>query len=215
MNPITLLCFGDSNTWGYHPDDKSRYSRDCRYTGILQKRLGEQFLVIEEGLCGRTSGFTDGIKPYTNAMDYIIPCLLSHSPLDCVIVMLGTNELKTRFDSTPEEIAHSIQTLLKKIKQTLTATLQKPTKILLIAPASVDERIIVDPEFDISAVARSKKLPFLLDELAKKEHVEFLNADESNLLLGEDGCHLTEQAHQKLADAIYERILFMFPPIPA
>ena len=93
----TILCYGDSNTWGYNPSMGGRYARDERWPGVLRKELGEGYLVIEEGLNGRTTVWDDPIEGYKNGKTYLVPCLETHKPLDLVIILLGTNDLKMRF----------------------------------------------------------------------------------------------------------------------
>jgi lysophospholipase L1-like esterase len=89
----TILCYGDSNTWGYAPGTGKRYLRHERWTGVLQQLLGSNAVVIEEGLNGRTTTLDDPTKPFRNGKDYLIPCLDSHAPLDLVVLMLGTEHV--------------------------------------------------------------------------------------------------------------------------
>ena len=108
----TVLCYGDSNTYGAKPigfdildspliAGDMRFSRDERWTGILQKELEPDYFVIEEGLNARTTSFDDPVEGFhKNGKTYLLPCLESHAPIDLVILMLGTNDLKKRF-STP------------------------------------------------------------------------------------------------------------------
>ena len=77
---MRVLCFGDSNTWGYIPGTGGRYASDVRWTGVLKQLTG--FEVIEEGLNGRTTAFTDAVEPYRSGLDYIAPCVMSQMPLD-------------------------------------------------------------------------------------------------------------------------------------
>ena len=107
----SILCYGDSNTYGLMPDSPDRYPRDVRWTGILQKKLGEDYYVIEEGLSGRTTLWDDPIEEHKNGKKYLLPCLDSHKPVDLVILMLGTNDLKTRFSLTPFDIGASVEIL--------------------------------------------------------------------------------------------------------
>ena len=109
----SILCYGDSNTYGLMPDSPDRYPRDVRWTGILQKKLGEDYYVIEEGLSGRTTLWDDPIEEHKNGKKYLLPCLDSHKPVDLVILMLGTNDLKTRFSLTPFDIGASVENLVK------------------------------------------------------------------------------------------------------
>ena len=98
-----ILCLGDSNTHGYCADPADcadggiRFNEDERWTKLLQKYLGEDYLVIEEGLSGRTTCFSDPLFEGLSALEYIHPCLKSHEPIDLLIIMLGTNDTKDRF----------------------------------------------------------------------------------------------------------------------
>lgn len=58
----SILCFGDSNTWGWNPGNASRYSLDQRWPGLLMKELGPDYYVIEEGLSGRTTVCDDPVE---------------------------------------------------------------------------------------------------------------------------------------------------------
>ena len=109
----TILCYGDSNTYGLKSDLVSRYPRNVRWTGILQEKLGSEYYVIEEGLGGRTTVWDDPVEDYKNGKKYLLPCLDSHKPLDLVIIMLGTNDLKSRFSVTPFDIGASMENLVK------------------------------------------------------------------------------------------------------
>jgi len=102
-----VLCYGDSNTWGYDPATRRRFAPDFRWTGVLANRLGPDHLVIEEGLNGRTTRWDDPIEPGRNGLALLRPCLDTHEPLDLVIVMLGTNDLKRRFNVTASDIARA------------------------------------------------------------------------------------------------------------
>lgn len=203
--PYRILCFGDSNTWGYNSKKTSRFPREARWTGKISSLLGQDYEIMEEGLNGRTSGFSDSIKPYTDGYAYMLPCLLSHVPLDYITVMLGTNDIKTRFHASPNDIASSIGDLLLLIQNTL-FSVHPNIKILLIAPVPVRQSIISDPEYDISAVEKSQLLVPLLQETATLLQVEFLNASDYIYELDEDGCHLTVEGHSRLAKAVASKI---------
>lgn len=78
----SILCFGDSNTWGYNPRTKERYPRNERWTGMLRQELGDGYEIIEEGLNGRITVWEDPIEEHKNGKEYLIPCLESHQPID-------------------------------------------------------------------------------------------------------------------------------------
>ena len=110
-----ILCFGDSNTYGYMPLTGRRYDEKTRWTGRLQKLLGSVYKVIEEGCNGRTTVFEDPYDGWTKGIDYICPCIKSHKPIDIVILMLGSNDLKEFFHNTVDEIARGAGAIVDSI----------------------------------------------------------------------------------------------------
>ena len=113
----TILCFGDSNTWGYNPENRQRFGPDERWTVILRNSLGEDYRVIEEGLNGRTTLWDDPIEGFKNGLDYLMPCLESHRPFDLITIMLGTKDLKCRFSVSAFDIAESVGVLVRQVQQ--------------------------------------------------------------------------------------------------
>ena len=103
-----VLCYGDSNTWGFNAMNENvygqRFPEEVRWTGRLQTLLGENWTVIEEGLCGRTTVFEDPLREGLNGLQYLGPCLATHNPIDYLILMLGTNDCKARFSALPKNI---------------------------------------------------------------------------------------------------------------
>ena len=113
----TILCYGDSNTWGYVPGSGKRYVENQRWTGVMQNLLGDSFRVIEEGLNARTTVLDDPTRAFRNGKEYLIPCLDSHAPIDVIILMLGTNDLKHRFGLSAFDIGANIATLIEMMRQ--------------------------------------------------------------------------------------------------
>ena len=124
MENIRILCYGDSNTWGYiSGTDHQRYGNNERWTKILTSLLGDKFEIIEEGLNSRTltSNDTRPGKECKNGYEYLLPCLDTHDPIDLVVLMLGTNELKSAYNKTAKEIGelleeYFIKTILNRWK---------------------------------------------------------------------------------------------------
>ena len=142
MNKRSILCFGDSNTHGTNPVGP-RYGEDGRWPMILQALLGEDFRVIEEGFGGRTIAFDDPVEGgYKSAMDYLPPCLMSHDPLDMVIVMLGTNDVKQRFAMSAPAIAQALAHLLRLVHLYATDARGEPSRVLVIAPPPVRPEVM-------------------------------------------------------------------------
>jgi lysophospholipase L1-like esterase len=100
----TVLCYGDSNTWGSDPETGERFAPEVRWPGVLRQALGEGYWVVEEGLNGRTTVRDDPIEgAHKNGRTYLPACLEFHKPIDLVLIMLGTNDLKARFAASASD----------------------------------------------------------------------------------------------------------------
>lgn len=214
-NAKVVLCYGDSNTYGTKPDDFSRYPIDVRWTGRLQDLLGNDYYIIEEGLGGRSTDLEhpNPDKPNRNGLTYFRPCLGSHSPLDIVIIMLGTNDLKIRYDRNGQDIADALGKYIELIKKLSSNKDAKQPKVVLVSPAYMDgeapgfieELKTGESMYDNTSVEKSKHLAEPIKDLADKTGCEFLDA---GLMLkpGVDGAHLDEESHGILAKALFELI---------
>lgn len=110
----TVVCFGDTNTWGYDNRNGNRLPYTERWTGILADKLGRDYLVVEEGQPGRATTY-DPVEEGKNSREYLVPCLESHAPIDVFIMMLGQPDLKKRFSLTACDIAMGIEALARKV----------------------------------------------------------------------------------------------------
>ena len=134
-----IVCFGDSNTHGYcaDPNDTAdrtdRFNEDERWTCLLQKALGEEYLVLEEGLSGRTTVFSDPLHECMSGLDVIYSTLMSHEPVDLLIIMLGTNDTKERFNASPACIGIGMERLALKAETVAAWRAGKPN-LLIVAP---------------------------------------------------------------------------------
>lgn len=201
----TVVCFGDSNTYGYNPSQNGRrYPRNIRWTGLLSQKLGPDFHIIEEGLNGRTTGFDDNIEPYRNACNYIIPCIMSHTPIDLLIIMLGTNDTKERYHLSAKEIIYSLEELIRKVLNHFHWSDQKP-EILLVSPVPLKDKL-VDDEFSLASIEKSKALPELYETLAIEYGIHYLSASQFIISLGCDHIHLSPENHTELADVLAAKI---------
>ena len=138
---INVLCYGDSNTYGYTPLTGTRYEKDVRWTGVLQKMLGDEYCVIEEGCNGRTTIHDDPIEGWKNGYDYLKPCLNSHRPVDVVILMLGSNDLKKCFKLSAKEIAEGAEALVREIISFTSYKQEYVPAIILVSPPVIGENI--------------------------------------------------------------------------
>ena len=197
----SVLCYGDSNTWGYDPATRQRFAPDIRWTGVLANRLGPDYRVIEEGLNGRTTRWDDPIEPGRNGLALLRPCLDTHEPLDLVIVMLGTNDLKRRFNVTASDIAQSAAELTATAGLFARDAEGKPARALLVAPAAV----VTLSEFDeMFAGAKEKSRQFSrYFRLASEWYgVPFFDAGSVIVSSEKDGIHLDGEEHRKLGEAL-------------
>ena len=196
-----VLCFGDSNTWGYNPRTKERYSKDERWTGVLKKELGQEYEVIEEGLNGRTTVWEDPIEGYKSGKDYLIPCLESHKPVDLVIIMLGTNDLKKRFSLSSYDIANGAGVLVDIALKSGSGPGGGSPKVLLIAPPKVGKLTEFAEMFE-GAREKSEKFSYYYRKIADEYGCEFLDASEVVTSSNIDGIHLELSEHQKLGKRV-------------
>ena len=209
MSEKTILCYGDSNTWGWNPVTQSRYTRHERWTGVLRQKLGKGFLVIEEGLSGRTTVWDDPIEGYKNGKEYLIPCLESHKPIDLVIIMLGSNDLKMRFSLPACDIAAGAGVLVDVVARSETGPGDGAPQVLLIAPPPLAELSEFAEIFE-GAPAKSKMLSQKFRLIAEERGCELLDASEVIVSSDVDGVHLDLKEHGKLGKAIAARVLQLF-----
>jgi len=197
----TILCFGDSNTWGYNPVSSGRYPRDKRWTGVLRNELGNEYEIIEEGLNGRTTVWEDPIEGDKNGKRQLPLCLESHKPLDLVILMLGTNDLKKRFSVSAFDIANSVGVLVDIVKKSMTGINSSSPKVLLIAPPPTAKLTDFAEMFE-GADEKSKKFSEYYKRVAKEHDCEFFDASEIIVSSNLDGIHFEEIEHHKLGKAV-------------
>ncbi|MBN9027020.1 MULTISPECIES: SGNH/GDSL hydrolase family protein [Kaistia] len=204
----TVLAYGDSNTWGAatvpRPDD--RYARDERWPGVAQAELGSGWHVIEEGLPGRSTVHSDPIEgEYMNGKTYLLPCLRSHRPLDVVVIMLGTNDLKARFNVPAEDIAKGVGELIKVVKQAEAGNDAGVPKILVVAPPPMLDHTGEKPEYTPmleGGYAKSQKFATLYAAIAREHGAAFLDAGQHIRSSAFDGIHFDPADQIALGKAI-------------
>ena len=205
-----VICFGDSNTHGYCADPTDcadggiRFNEDERWTCWLQKALGEEYLVLEEGLSGRTTVFPDPLHECMSGLDVIGATLMSHEPVDLLIIMLGTNDTKERLGVNAACIGLGLERLVMKAKSVPAWRDGRPN-ILVIAPPHIGEGLYLRPEGDAmgrGCPEKSRGLAAQFEAVAKRQGCAFLDAEgvaEFNTL---DCMHLTRRGHAQLAERL-------------
>ena len=198
-----ILAFGDSNTWGLIPGTKERYLWGDRWTSLVEERLSDT-RVIEEGLCGRTTVFEDELRPLRRAIDVLPMVLESKGELDAVIIMLGTNDCKTLFHSSPYTIGKGMERCLDEIEKVIPSE-----KVLVVSPIHLGDNVWEadkDPEFDVRSVETSKGLKDVYRNISARHKTRFLAASDYAEPSHIDEEHMDKEGHRRLADAIVEKL---------
>ena len=202
----TIVCFGDSNTYGTpgmpDPDFWGRFGPDERWPGVVRQALGPGFTVIEEALPGRTTVHDDPIEGADRNGLKALPIVLgSHRPIDLVIIMLGTNDLKARFAVTSADIAASVGVLVKAIRSSPAGTDSRAPQVLVIAPAVIDEVGFMAGPF-AGGRAKSQGLSAAFAAAMGRLGVSWLDAAALITSDPTDGIHLAADQHAVLGKAV-------------
>ncbi len=200
-----ILCYGDSNTWGYDPVTQDRFDAATRWPRVLGYSLGHAYEVIEEGLGGRTTVWDDPIEGYKNGRDYLIPCLESHQPLDLVILFLGTNDLKKRFSLSAFDVAQGVGALVRVIQGSQAGRAGMGPQVLLIAPPPIAPRMEYAEMFE-DAEKKSHQFSAYYKGLANNLGCAYLDSADLIVVSPVDGLHLAGKEHRILGKAVAEKI---------
>ena len=200
-----ILCFGDSNTYGLIPGGNGRYEWGVRWTSLLDRRVRKLgYRVIEEGLCGRTSVFEDAVRKGRKGIDWLPILLETHSPIDIVVIMLGTNDCKTYYHADAERIASGVEALVEIVQE-----YDPNIEVIVSSPIALGDGVWedgYDPEFDASSVEVSRKLPAAYRVMANRKGVHYLAASDYAQASMVDREHMDEEGHRRYAQGIANRI---------
>lgn len=206
-----ILCYGDSNTWGTIPVKATRYENNVRWPGVASELLGDEYNLIEDAIVGRTTIFDDPFLECRNGMKSLGYSLLSHTPLDMVILFLGSNDLKyTDADGSARGAGRLID-LIRKGDALYDATAPmypNGLKILLISPPELNEQFpVVRPEHMLAGmVSESALFESKYRAIAESKGVYFLSAAQYVKPTSDDCIHLSPECHKILGTAIAEKI---------
>ena len=211
-----ILCYGDSNTWGHDPENGARrVSDEYRWGQVLQQKLGTEYCVIEEGLCGRrTAG--DGVLnlPENRGWDgyeYFLPCIRSHVPLELVIIMIGTNDMQIPFDLQPEYTGEMLGKYIEAIEEVARLRDIAVPSVLLISPIAIDPAITENETFNeifgAQSLPKSAKLAGIIEAVAKKYNVHYLRAEDYAKASKADGLHMNAENHKLVGEAVYNKVV--------
>jgi lysophospholipase L1-like esterase len=214
----TIVCFGDSNTHGANPSGHGtepagprRLPRAVRWPRVMEAALGEGYEVIEEGLNGRCTIWDSEIEPGRNGLTYLLPCLLSHAPVDLVTIMLGTNDLKSVYGNTAAEIACGAARLVDVARGSLAGPDGSPPEVLLVSPVPLGEITARSEMWGFGAAyGTSRQLARMYAIVADDHGAGFLDAGSVASVHPDDGVHLDAAACASLgaamADAVRARL---------
>ena len=207
-----ILCFGDSNTYGVNPSG-GRFDEETRWPMRLQRLLGGSCTVIEEGFGGRTCVFDDPVEGgFKSGAQYLPPCLMSHNPLDVIVLMLGTNDAKLRFQMTARTVAEAMMQLVRLCRLYGIGPDGNPPRVLLVAPPPVCDNVMDTLFSDIfgeRAVQVTKGFHAEFQKISRLMRCDYLNAGEYVSASRTDAVHLTAEGHLRLAEAVAEKLRAM------
>ncbi len=196
----TVLCFGDSNTWGTAPGSRYRYAENERWPALLKSALISVAEVIEEGQQGRTLVHNNPFQGEKSGQRYLKDCLERYTP-DLILILLGTNDLKKRFSLSANDVAQSAGYLVEQTQQFESSLYQKKVKVLLIAPPPVYEVGFYAKMYS-GAAAKSMQLAKCYAQCAQHIGCAFFDAGSVVTSCAEEGIHWQADQHQFLADAL-------------
>jgi lysophospholipase L1-like esterase len=212
----TIVCFGDSNTYGAMPTlarmGRHRYAPERRWPGVMRRRLGTAWQVVEEGHPSRTILRDDPIEgAHKNGLRALPICLESHMPLDVLIVMLGTNDLKHRFAATPGDVAESVEVLVRVALASEAGPAGSAPAVVLVSPPVLHE-IDWYADMFLGGAAKSLQLSPLFAAVAKRTGVAFLDGGAIVEPSAVDGIHLESDGHRALGLALAKLVEDLFRP---
>jgi lysophospholipase L1-like esterase len=195
----TVLCFGDSNTWGYVPgSDGERFPAGVRWA----TRLGDEWDVIAEGLNGRTATMDSPVADGRNGLTYLMPCLHSHMPLDIVVIYLGTNDAGDRYSLPAETVAGAVGRLVRVVRTSEAGPGYTAPDVLVVCPPPFGR---LDPEGSFAnAGAKSRQLGRWFAEVCEELKCELLDLNGIAAYSDLDGIHLDAEGHAAVATAVAE-----------
>lgn len=207
--PLTVVCFGDSLTWGFNPADKSRYSHDIRWTRRLQMELGAAYYVVEEGINGRTTVFEDPVRGDKNGLQHLAGIRKTHMPIDILVIMLGSNDLQDRFSMSADAIGLAMGRILYAALQATDDVEGRAPKVLLMAPPPLGD--FTGKEYagvysNAHGGEQSRRLAGVYQKLAEDYGVAFFDTGTVISASPIDAIHFEAEPQADLARAVADEV---------
>ena len=199
-----VLCFGDSNTYGFIPQSGLRYDKNTRWTGVLQALCGSDFSIIEAG-CNNRTAFVDNPAGAEQTGYKILPEYFTKDYFDIVVLAIGINDLQLFFKPTLKEFEQGIEKLIK-----ITKDLSPNAKIILVCPSKLDlagiKSGVFSFQFDEISVEKSYHLPQIYKKLAEKHACKLVDLTEIAKVSPLDGLHFSAESHKTIAENLYKNL---------
>jgi len=197
-----ILCYGDSNTYGYNPADSSRFDEETRWTALLQNNLADGYEVIEEGACDRTA-FVDNDKGFLFSAQRHFPKLLAKTnSVDILVFALGTNDMQFKYDISFGAVERGLENLISSAKS-------KFKKIIIIPPVVLSDNVLsgfFNFQFDGTSIVKSKKIGKIYRHIARVYDCKIFDINKFAQPSDADGLHYDSAAHKLIADKLSELI---------
>jgi len=193
-----IVCYGDSNTFGFNPIDGSRFDENIRWTSVLQKNLGTEYQIVNEGMCDRT-GFVNNPKGFLFSSPKHFPKFISKAEnIDSLILWIGTNDLQFQYNISLNAIEKGLENLIK-LAQT------KADRTIILTPVILNEKILdgyFRCQFDETSIVKSRKIIRIYRTLSSLYHCDFLDINKFVKPSDIDGLHYDENSHKIIADKL-------------
>jgi lysophospholipase L1-like esterase len=205
-----ILCYGDSNTWGYEASTEARLGRWDRWPGVLQRELGDDIHVIEEGQNGRTTVFDVPFEPNRNGLTYLPVALATHHPLDAVVIDLATNDLFLP-GVNAYHAAHGALKLAETVLTSDCGPAERAPAVLVVVPPPFAQLGDWDLEQSPDAGRESERLSQAFRDAAAeytKDGIDVPLMDLRDHVSSSplDGIHFEADGHRAIGVAIAERL---------
>jgi lysophospholipase L1-like esterase len=208
-----ILCYGDSMSWGIIPGTRGRHAHEKRWPGVLQGLLGPEVRVIEECLNGRTTAWADPFRPNRRGQDLLLPLIQSHSPLDLVIVFLGTNDLQAMYGVGAYESSLGAGTIVDAIQASRPEPLGIAPRVLLVSPPRIIRPSGPMEQKFRGAEDKSKEFSTWYKLIATTRQCGLFDAADAIQPSAIDGVHLDESQHRQFAVAIHPVVSAMLAEV--
>lgn len=215
----TIVCYGDSNTWGYTPGSGVRFDENTRWTGRLQMLLGEAYKIVECGMNARTTSFDDPFRDYLNGRHGLVYSLMEAKPVDLLIISLGTNDLKYGDAFRSSRGLDALLDLAVHANICIPGSspiYREEPRVLVISPIALHP--LLEEKFPLHEMAgrvqTSREFAPLFQDVCHKYGAAFLNAAEVSRASEADCVHMDQESHNALANSVKEKILQIFQEHP-